>query len=210
MSISPELAYIAAVASTEAPVEPTNGHVAELATLPIPVAPAPQPEVKAKRGRPSWLASASVGVVALFATGTLGYTSYTTSQQRDGTHRQLAATQVTLTAAEADAAKRKLTADYVTLYTADSGKVQLDTRNSSPATTLDRAGPHPRTCSTTCRHSSRTARLRRSRPTWQASTRISAMRSALPSRRRNRSSRPWTPTTSTSSKTGNGRSTRPC
>src|SRR5207245_10196462 len=90
MSISPELAYIAAVAITEAPVEPTNGHVAELATLPIPVAPAPQPEVKAKRARPSWLASASVGVVALFATGTLGYTSYTTTQQRATTHRQLA------------------------------------------------------------------------------------------------------------------------
>ena len=129
MSISPELAYVAAVAITEAPVEPTNGHVAELATLPIPVAPAPQPEVKAKRGRPSWLASASVGVVALFATGTLGYTSYTASQQRDATHRELAATQATLTAAQADAAKRKLTADYVTLYTTDSGKVQLDYQN---------------------------------------------------------------------------------
>jgi len=114
MSISPELAYVAAVAITEAPVEPTNGHVAELATLPIPVAPAPQPEVKAKRGRPA---------------GTLGYTSYTASQQRDATHRELAATEATLTAAQADAAKRKLTADYVTLYTTDSGKVQLDYQN---------------------------------------------------------------------------------
>src|SRR2546422_7722793 len=129
MSISPELEYIAAVAITEAPVEPTNGHVAELATLPIPVAPAPQPEVKAKRGRPRWLASASVGVVALFATGTLGYTLYATSQHRDATLRQLAATQATLTAAQADAAKRKLTADYVTPYPAHSGKFPLDYTN---------------------------------------------------------------------------------
>src|SRR5256712_13483567 len=129
MSISPELEYIAAVAIPDAPAEPRTGRAGELATLPLPVAPAPQPEVKAKRGRPSWLASASVGVVALFATGTLGYTLYTTSQHRDATQRQLAATQATLTAAQSDAAKRKLTADYVTLYTADSGKVQLDYQN---------------------------------------------------------------------------------
>src|SRR2546422_8638190 len=92
----------AAMRVADPPVEPTNGHVQVVA--------APEPEfVKVKLGRPRWLASASVGVVALIATGTLGYTSYATSQQRDATHRQPAATPVTLTAAQADAAKRKLT-----------------------------------------------------------------------------------------------------
>src|SRR2546427_2214312 len=122
MSINQEVERIVAMPVAEPPVEPTNGHVKVVA--------APEPEfVKVKLGRPRWLASANVGVVALIATGTLGYTSYATSQQRDATHRQLAATQVTLTAAQADAAKRKLTADYVTLYTTDSGKVQLDYQN---------------------------------------------------------------------------------
>src|SRR5256885_10384983 len=107
MSISPELAYVAAVAITEAPVEPTNGHVAELATLPIPVAPAPQPEVKARRGRPSWLASASVGVVALFAAGTPRDTAYTASQQRGAPPPQPAAPPATPTPAPAGAAPRQ-------------------------------------------------------------------------------------------------------
>src|SRR2546430_16492665 len=95
MSISPELAYVAAVAITEAPVEPTNGHVAELATLPIPVAPAPQPEVKAKRGRPSWLASASVGVAALFAAGTPPCPPDTPTHPTDAPHPQPATTPAT-------------------------------------------------------------------------------------------------------------------
>ena len=129
MAITPELERIVALPVAEALVEPTNGHVAVVATLAAPVPPATEPEVKVKRSRPGWLASASVGVVALIATGTLGYTLYTTSQQKDATQRQLAAAQATLTAAHGDAAKRKLTADYVALYTADSGKVQLDYQN---------------------------------------------------------------------------------
>lgn len=129
MSINPEVERIVSLPVAEPPVVPTNGHVAEVATLEAPVVPAPQPEVKVKRGRPSWIASAAVGVVAIFATGTLGYTLYTTTQQRDTTQRQLAATQATLTAAQADAAKKKVTADYVTLYIADSGKVQWDYQN---------------------------------------------------------------------------------
>jgi len=129
MSISPELAHIAPAVATQAPAEPANGHVAELAILPAPVAPEPAPEVKAKRSRPRWLASASVGVVAVVTTGTLGYTMYTASQQRDATQLHLAATQTTLTAARSDAVTRKVTADYVALYIADSGKVHSDYQN---------------------------------------------------------------------------------
>ncbi len=129
MSISPELANIAPAVATQAPAEPANGHVAELAILPAPVAPEPAPEVKAKRSRPSWLASASVGVVALVATGALGYTLYTTSRQRDATQAHLNATETTLAAARSDAAARKVTADYVALYIADSGKVHSDYQN---------------------------------------------------------------------------------
>lgn len=119
MSINPEVERIVALPVAATPAEPTNGHVAEV----------PQPEAKVKRPRPSWVASAAVGVVAVFATGSLGYASYATSQQRDATQHQLAATRATLTAAEADAAKRKLTADYVALYIADSGKAQWDYQN---------------------------------------------------------------------------------
>src|SRR5205807_1521336 len=122
MSISPELAHIAAAVATQALAEPVNGHVAEVAIFPTPVAPEPEPEVKAKRNRPRWLASASVGVVAVMATGALGYTLYATSRQRDATQIHLDATQTTLTAARSDAATRKVTADYVALYIADSGK----------------------------------------------------------------------------------------
>lgn len=128
MSISPELAHIASLAVAQPPVEQTNGHVAVVATLEAPP-PAPAPEVKPKRSRPGWLASASVGVVAVVATGWLGSTLVTTTQHRDATQRQLTATQATLTAAQADAANKKVTADYVTLYVADSGKVQLDYQN---------------------------------------------------------------------------------
>ena len=129
MSISPELAHIAAAAVTQTGAEPANGHVAEVAILPAPFAPEPEPEAKAKRRRPAWLASSSVGVVALVATGTLGYTLFTTSQQRDATQVHLTATQTTLTAVRSDAATRKVTADYVALYVADSGKVQSDYQN---------------------------------------------------------------------------------
>ena len=122
MSINQEVERIVVLPVAEPSVEPTNGH--------MEVVVAPEPEfVKVKLGRPRWLASASVGVVALIATGTLGYTLYTTSQQKDATLRQLAATQATLTAAQADAATRKVTADYVALYVVDSSKVQLDYQN---------------------------------------------------------------------------------
>src|SRR6266550_1000619 len=129
MSISPELAHIAPAAATQTLAEPANGHVAEVAIFPTPVSPEPEPEVKAKRSRPSWLASASVGVVALVATGALGYTLYTTSRQRDATQAHLNATETTLAAARSDAATLKVTADYVALYIADSGKVHSDYQN---------------------------------------------------------------------------------
>ena len=129
MSISPELAHIAPAAATQTLAEPANGHVAEVAIFPTPVSPEPEPEVKAKRSRPSWLASASVGMVALVATGALGYTLYTTSRQRDATQAHLNATETTLAAARSDAATRKVTADYVALYIADSGKVHSDYQN---------------------------------------------------------------------------------
>jgi len=129
MSISPELAHIAPAVATQTLAEPANGHVAEVAIFPTPVSPEPEPEVKAKRSRPSWLASASVGMVALVATGALGYTLYTTSRQRDATQAHLNATETTLAAARLDAATRKVTDDYVALYIADSGKVHSDYQN---------------------------------------------------------------------------------
>src|SRR5437879_5412337 len=87
----------------------------QAATTTTPAALEPEPEVKAKRSRPSWLASASVGMVALVATGALGYTLYTTSRQRDATQAHLNATETTLAAARLDAATRKVTDDYVAL-----------------------------------------------------------------------------------------------
>lgn len=123
MSINPEVNEIVALPVAEPPVEPSDGHLVETVA---PQAPAPAPEVRAKRARPSWIPSIAVGAVGLVAAGTLGYMLYGTAQMRDATQRHLAATQATLAEAQAIAAKKKLTADYVALYIADSGKVQLD------------------------------------------------------------------------------------
>ena len=126
-----------------------NPEVEDIVELPVqhemrpeeePLAPA-EPVVEAataavaktRRARPPWMATASLGAVALIASGTLGYVAYAASQQRDGlyarlvtTSATLAATQDQLSAAQADARTKKITADYVAMYSADSGRVQAD------------------------------------------------------------------------------------
>ena len=126
MSANPEIREIVALPVPEPPVEPTNGHAAEAVARPVAL---PAPGVAVKRERPRWIASVAVGVVGLIAAGTLGYLLYGTAQQHYATQRQLATTQATLTAAQADAAKKTAVADYVALYVADSGKVELDYQN---------------------------------------------------------------------------------
>jgi hypothetical protein len=135
MSVNPEVDGIVALAAP-APAEPSNGHQVVIA-VPQPqpgpaAAEAEKPAVpreRAQRRRPAWLASTSVGVVALIAAGTLGYLQITTTQERNATQRGLAATQATLAAAQADAAARAVTAKYVALYVRDEGKVQSDYSN---------------------------------------------------------------------------------
>jgi hypothetical protein len=123
-----------------------NPEVVGIVALPVPEEPrlAPEPaatplavsEPKERRARPKWLATASVGVAALIAAGTLGYDAYAVSQQRDGLHSHLvtttatlASTQEQLSAAQADARSKKVTADYVAMYTTDAGKVETDYSN---------------------------------------------------------------------------------
>ncbi len=127
MSVNPEVNEIVTLPLPEPPAEPAYGHVVEVAA-PQAVAPEAAASEK-KRERPRWIATAAVGVVAVFAAGTLGYWQIGTVQQRDATQHQLTATQTALGGAQADAAKKKVVADYVALYIADSGKVQTDYQN---------------------------------------------------------------------------------
>jgi hypothetical protein len=107
-----------------------NPEITEIVTLPVPEPPAePAAEAPVKKERPRWIASVAVGVVALIAAGTLGYLLNGTTQQLYATQHQLATTQTTLTAAQADAAKKKVVADYVSMYVAQSGKVETDYQN---------------------------------------------------------------------------------
>jgi hypothetical protein len=119
-----------AVPVEEPSAEPTNGHRVELAVA-QPEAPAPplQAAPVEKRRRPRWIGSLSVGVVALIASGTLGYLTYSTTQERNAAQRDLAATQTALTAANADAATKLVKAKYVALYVKNEGKVQWDYQN---------------------------------------------------------------------------------
>ena len=94
------------------------------------------PAVRVRRAKPRWLSTALVGGVALIATGSLGYVSYSAGQQRNaaydafvGTRATLVATDNTLTLAQADAASKKVTANYAAVYVLDQGKVQLDYQN---------------------------------------------------------------------------------
>ena len=94
------------------------------------------PAVRVRRAKPRWLSTALVGGVALIATGSLGYVSYSAAQQRNaaydafvGTRATLVATDNTLTLAQADAASKKVTANYAAVYVLDQGKVQLDYQN---------------------------------------------------------------------------------
>jgi len=100
-----------------------------------PAAPAAAAAVadKPRRARPAWLASATVGAVALIASGALGYDAYAGSRQRDDLYAHLVSTTATLDAtrsdlssAKATAASNKVIADYVAMYVADGGKAQTD------------------------------------------------------------------------------------
>src|SRR5262249_2771804 len=124
MSVNQELERI-----VELPVQPVQPEAAAEV-----LAEAVVPQVaKIKRARPPWMATASLGAVALIASGALGYVAYAASQQRDGlyarlvtTSAALAATQGQLSSAQADARSKKVVADYVAMYVADSGRVQAD------------------------------------------------------------------------------------
>jgi len=130
MSANPEVDAIVALPAVESPVEPTNGHAALAVAPAAPAAPA------APKRRPTWAGSLAVGVVALIASGSLGYLSYSTAQERNATRTALVATQGDLKDAQnklelagADAATRLVTANYVALYTRDEGKVHWDYQN---------------------------------------------------------------------------------
>jgi len=100
---------------------------------PEPVAPAVAVVEKPRRVRPAWLATATVGAVALIASGALGYDAYAASRQRDDLYTHLVSTTATLGATQSDlasaratAASNKVIADYAAMYVADSGKAQTD------------------------------------------------------------------------------------
>jgi uncharacterized protein HemX len=125
MSANPEVEAIVALPIAEV-VEP-------MAPAEAPAVAEPKAEAKPKRVRPAWMATASLGAVAVIAAGALGYVGYVAGQQRDGLHAQLVATTATLlstqdrlTAAQADARTKKVTADYVAMYVADQGRVATD------------------------------------------------------------------------------------
>ena len=128
MSANPQVEDIVALPlAAEPAVEPANGHAAVVATAPA-----------GQKRRPAWVGSLAVGVVGLIASGTLGYVSYSTSQERNATQAALAATQGQLAstksqldAANSDAATRLITAKYVAMYTKDQGKVRWDYQNIS-------------------------------------------------------------------------------
>ena len=131
MAANPEVETIVALPAPETPAQPI---LVEPAAEPV-VETAP-PQAKPKRARPAWMATASLGAVALIASGVLGYVAYATGQERDGLHARLvtttatlASTQDQLTAAQADARTKKVTAAYVAMYIADAGKVDTDYSN---------------------------------------------------------------------------------
>lgn len=112
-----------------------NPGVEGIVTLPVleeriePVPQAPVAAAEPARARDSsraWIAPAAIAVIGIVASGALGYLLYTTTQQRDGLHSKLVASQAQLTAAQQDAATKKVTADYVAMYVADQGKVETD------------------------------------------------------------------------------------
>ena len=125
-----------AVPEAEPAAEPTNGHRAELAVAQQQPEAAPIPAVAAlpaKRSRPSWRGALAVGVIAIIASGSLGYLLYAATQERNATQVALAGTQeklkdsqTKLEVASGDAATKLITAKYVALYTRDQGRVQMD------------------------------------------------------------------------------------
>jgi hypothetical protein len=118
------------------PAPPAEEHV-EVERQPEPepeqVAPAAAVVERPRRVRPAWLATATVGAVALIASGALGYDAYAASRQRDDLYTRLVSTTATLGATQSDlasaratAASNKVIADYAAMYVADSGKAQTD------------------------------------------------------------------------------------
>ena len=135
MSANPEIEGIVTLPVPDQPITPYEAPAVEV--------PTPRVDVSPKRPRPPWLASASVGAVALIASGALGYVAYAASQQRDGLHARLVtttatlvATQDQLSAAQADARTKKVTADYVAMYVANAGKVETDYSNLNACSTF--------------------------------------------------------------------------
>ncbi len=133
MSVNPQLDGIVALPVAE-PAEPTNGHRVELAVA-QPEAPT-SAAATPRRVKPAWIGSLAVGVVALIASATLGFLTYSTAQERNATGAELAATRSDLKdtasklqVANDEAATRLIVAKYVALYTHDQGKVHWDYQN---------------------------------------------------------------------------------
>ena len=90
-------------------------------------------EGKPRAARPAWFVPASAAAAAVLVVGGLGFTLYTTTQQRDVARHQLETAQAALgstrdrlSSAQADAAARQAVAAYVAVYVSDSAKVQTD------------------------------------------------------------------------------------
>lgn len=125
MSASPELEDIVALPQSEP--EPV------VVAPPEELAPVAETVAVTRRPRPAWVVPGAIGAIGLIVAGALGYVLYTTIQQRDTLHVQLASTRSTLastqselSAAQADAAQKKVTADYLAVYVTDEGKVLTD------------------------------------------------------------------------------------
>jgi hypothetical protein len=82
------------------------------------------------RKRRGWLVSASIAVVGIIASGTLGAFLYTTTQQRDAARHQLALTQSTLADTNQQLAARKAIDTYLNLYVSNSGRVTTEYENT--------------------------------------------------------------------------------
>ncbi len=126
MSANPELDEIVALPVVEPAAEPTNGHRAELAVAQPEAAPIPAVAAPAKRSRPSWRGALAVGVVAIIASGSLGYLLYSTTQERNGTQVALAGTQTKLVSTQDELKVLEARDRYVAMYVQNQGSVQAD------------------------------------------------------------------------------------
>jgi hypothetical protein len=132
MSLNPEFDGIVA----EAPPAPAPLIVVppayEAPALPVvpPWLEQPAAVQAPARKRRGWLVSASIAVVGIIASGTLGAFLYTTTQQRDAARHQLALTQSTLADTNQQLAARKAIDTYLNLYVSNSGRVTTEYENT--------------------------------------------------------------------------------